>query len=360
MSFVKKAVKKVFKFAKKVVKKTGSFLKRAWNNKWVRMAIIIAASVFTAGLASGGFAAFSGVNSIGGFFGAVGQTMATGWTAITGAVANAGKGFASLFTGGTTAAEGTALAASGEFVAPLASSVGTATAEGAALAGATGATPLLGVSLGTTAATTGTTGLMAAGTTSAASLGALEAAGLASAGQFVAPLMSNVTSSAGAKGFIGKFGNLLLDKGWGGTLLRSSIAQGFMGYYQNKDREREEWYWRQRTVWGGPAFGGDAGGIQLADPVAVMAQNQQPTSAAQMAQQSAQQPVPGAQAQQQQGLLATGGMTDPRAAQQQMAAEQQLAAASGVPAQQTQPPPATQPQQGRTPGLLQLEQMGVA
>jgi len=68
MSFLKKAVKKVFGFVKKVVSSKAF--------KWVAIA---AAAFFTAGVAAGGFAAFTGVSSdIGRFFTAVGQTIATG------------------------------------------------------------------------------------------------------------------------------------------------------------------------------------------------------------------------------------------------------------------------------------------
>ena len=57
MSFVKKGLKKVWGFVKK---------------HWLKI-VIVAAIVFTAGVASVGFAAFSGVSTVGGFFGAVGS-----------------------------------------------------------------------------------------------------------------------------------------------------------------------------------------------------------------------------------------------------------------------------------------------
>jgi hypothetical protein len=31
---------------------------------------------------------------------------------------------------------------------------------------------------------------------------------------------------------------------------------GISSYYQEKDRKRQEFYFRNRTIWGGPAFGG--------------------------------------------------------------------------------------------------------
>lgn len=111
MSFIKKAVKKVFKVVKKVVK-----------SKWFKWVAIAALTFFTAGVAAGGFAAFAGVNSIGSFFVAVGQTMATGAASMAsglgfkGAAAGLAKhgGAAAIQAGLTstaTSATGSALAA---------------------------------------------------------------------------------------------------------------------------------------------------------------------------------------------------------------------------------------------------------
>lgn len=79
MSSIKKAVKKVFRPVKKVLKKVA------------KPALIIGASLFTAGIISGGFAAFSsvsGATTLGGkinaFMGAVGETIGKGASALTG------------------------------------------------------------------------------------------------------------------------------------------------------------------------------------------------------------------------------------------------------------------------------------
>ena len=124
MSFVKTAVKKVFTFIKKVVKSKVF--------KWVAIAAL---TFFTAGVAAGGFAAFTGVTGVGSFFTAVGQTIATGAASIAstlGFKATAGKiaahgGAAAIQAGLTT----TATSATG---AALTADVltGTITAEGAA------------------------------------------------------------------------------------------------------------------------------------------------------------------------------------------------------------------------------------
>lgn len=79
MSFIKRAGKKVFKFFKRAVKSTVF--------KWVAIAAL---TLFTAGVAAGGFASFAGVASAGGgvgaFFTAVGQTMATGAASVASAL----------------------------------------------------------------------------------------------------------------------------------------------------------------------------------------------------------------------------------------------------------------------------------
>ena len=98
MSFIGKAVKKVFSISKKIWKGAAKIVKKAWDNKWVRAAVIVGLSVFTVGLAAGGFAAFSAASAaagggIGGFFSAVGTTMATGFSTI-GAAFGVGAGAA--------------------------------------------------------------------------------------------------------------------------------------------------------------------------------------------------------------------------------------------------------------------------
>lgn len=90
MSFVKKAIKKVWKFVKK---------------NW-KMIVLAAAIVFTAGVATIGFAAFSGVTGFGSFMGAVGQTM---WAGVAGTAGSMGIGSgATVPTTAATTAAGTA------------------------------------------------------------------------------------------------------------------------------------------------------------------------------------------------------------------------------------------------------------
>lgn len=344
MSFVKKAVKKVFKFHKRLFKKTKSFVKRAVKSKWFKIVAIIALSVFTAGLAAGGFAAFGAASAaagggIGGFFSAVGSTMATGWTAITSSVTG-------MFSGGAaqTAAAGQPLMTAGlEGTGGL---LGSGAAAGANAAG---------------------TGVLAA---EAASTGALAAS---SASGFVAPLASNVgtaltggaaTQAAGAgfwgasKGVLSKFGSLLMDKGLAGTALRGGIVQGINMWSQNAQMEKQEEYFRNRTVWGGPAFGGTSEPMSFLRPAAdqsaaQMAATTMPTQTPQQVQAeqlaamaaTSQGQLPGASQGQSQGLLAA-------------ATPQQQAGAMDQP-MQNQPPPATNPQQSSPGGLLQLETAGV-
>jgi len=112
MSFIKKAFKKVVKVVKKVVK-----------SKWFKYIAIAAAIVFTAGVAAGGFAAFAGVNTVGGFMTAVGQTIATGAASIAGGLGFQGAS-ASLAAHGGAAATAAGLAG-----APAASSLTLAAVE---------------------------------------------------------------------------------------------------------------------------------------------------------------------------------------------------------------------------------------
>lgn len=127
MSFVKKAIKKVVKTVKKIVK-----------SKIFKYVVIAAAIFFTAGVAAGGFAAFSGVSSIGGFFTAVGQTIATGASAIAGGLGF--QGASSTLAGyGGAAAEAAGLTASSQILAPVvvnAMTVGTGAGQAATVAAA--------------------------------------------------------------------------------------------------------------------------------------------------------------------------------------------------------------------------------
>lgn len=88
MSFIKKGLKKAWKFVK---------------DNWMVIALV-AATVFTAGVASVGFTAFAGVNSFGGFMGAVGSTMWSGATAIAGTFGIGEGGFGAAAAGEATAA----------------------------------------------------------------------------------------------------------------------------------------------------------------------------------------------------------------------------------------------------------------
>lgn len=165
MSFVKKHIKRVWNITKKVVK-----------SKVFKYVAIAAAIFFTAGIAAGGFAAFAGVSTVGGFFGAVGATMATGGAAIAGALGMtglsttlAGYGGAAASAAGMAgalpsiggiAAGGLSLTASGSVAAPLLAGGGTAGWSAVAAAGTAATT-------GTSAATgqivaTGISGAMTA------------------------------------------------------------------------------------------------------------------------------------------------------------------------------------------------------
>ena len=93
MSFVSRAIKKVFDFGKKVVRKVGDL----FENKWFRTAFLVGLTFFTAGLGSAGFAGFgqsisAAGGGIGGFFSAVGNTIATGFGNIVTSVKGAFSG----------------------------------------------------------------------------------------------------------------------------------------------------------------------------------------------------------------------------------------------------------------------------
>lgn len=97
MSSIKKAVKRVFRPIKKIAKKIA------------KPALIIGATLFTAGIVSGGFTAFSSVGAAGtlggkinAFMGAVGETIGKGASALTGGLFGGGEAAA----GATSAAGG--------------------------------------------------------------------------------------------------------------------------------------------------------------------------------------------------------------------------------------------------------------
>jgi hypothetical protein len=216
MSFVKKAVKKVFK---KVVKVT----KKVVKSKWFKIAAIVGLSLFTAGVAAGGFAAFANVSTVGGFFGAVGTTMGTGWTALVGGL-----------TGAAVPGAGAAGAAAG------------------AAPAATGGIGVAGTGIGVNVANATAAGMMPGAVASGGlSMGT---AGLAAGASTIVP----ATTQAATQGWLGKAFAGILKPGIGGDMLRGGIMMGINGYFQAKEREREEYYRENRTVWGGKAFGGSA------------------------------------------------------------------------------------------------------
>lgn len=332
MSFVAKAVKKVFKVVKKVVKKTTSFIKRVVKSDWFKIAAVVALSVFTAGLASGGFAAFSGAmasaqaagaSALGSFFSAVGTTMSTGWAAITSSVTN-------LFGAGASTG-----------------SIGA------------GTQPLM------TAGLEGTGGLLGTGAAAGTGAGSTAVTGLAAeaASGFVAPLASNIgtaltgtgLSSAGtaaSKGILSKFGSLLMDKGVSGMMMRQGIMTGIQGYFQQKELERQEGYYKNRTVWGGPAFGGTTEPMQFLRPSADQSRAQEQATTMPMATPQEIQHADQAAAQQQQTQSALLGIPDGAPIEGEQAFAQ-----APIP---NQPPPAQQPITGRATnrGLLDLETLG--
>ena len=229
MSFVGKAVKKVFKTAGKVVSKVGSVAKKVWGNKWGRLAIIIGLSVFTAGLASGGFAAFGasmsaasagGASGIGAFFSAVGTTMATGYGAITASVGG-------LFGGGAAAVPGGA-------------GVFSAASQAGALAGTAGTTLA-----GSTVAAGVTSSALTGGVGSILGGSALAGGGAAAAGAAGGGLASSIISG-------------LMSPTIGGTFARTAIIGGIGAYMQKKQYDEERGYKNNATVYGGKAFGGSA------------------------------------------------------------------------------------------------------
>jgi len=89
-------------FIKKTIKKTWKFVKKNW-----KMIVIAAAIVFTAGIATIGFAAFAAASgTVGGFFGAVGTTM---WAGVAGIAGTMGIGSGAVVpTSTATIAAGTA------------------------------------------------------------------------------------------------------------------------------------------------------------------------------------------------------------------------------------------------------------
>jgi hypothetical protein len=353
MSFVKKAVKKVFNFHKKLFKKSLSFTKRLLKNRYFQIALVIAASVFTAGVAAGGFAAFSGVSSVGSFFSAVGTTISTGFSSIT-AFATGAQSFAQAFPVaanalGMTAAPVAATTANTTGV--LAAGMG-APATTAAAAGGTAAANAAAATAGYGAGITNSA-LAAAGQGTAAVSGitAASSAGMATlpttTGWNVINAGTGVGAQPAATGYLSKIGSLLMDKGVGGTMMRGGIMAGIQGYYKQKELDKQEYYYRNRTVYGKAAFGsGNSDGIPMLRP---SWSNQFTGGSGLLNAPQPKTPSPYDQA------PSGGDMFQ----QEGMFTQNNQQAAPGVPGQQTQAPPATQPNGGiPTPGS-QLENLGV-
>lgn len=314
MSFVKKAVKKVFKTVKKIVKKVV-------KSKWFKIAAIAALTFFTAGVATVGFGFFSGVSTIGGFFGAVGSTMASGFTAVVGGLkAGLGLGQSTTAAGAGTAASGAAagtaelgigtagIGVQGGVAAPLGGSVLSAASQAAAV----GAPSAIGGTAGL-AANTAITGL--------------------------GNLASTAPVKTASKSLLGRVFGSLTSQTVGGSMLRTGLMFGLQAYAQNEAIKDEKAYRDSRNVWGSPAFGGSGKGWDLAAPVIGGGPNAsvaQVTAGADLGQQVGHQ-APGAE------LLS---MT-PQDAAAQAAAGQAAAQQPGLLAGQGQPPPSAPGQQGQ-------------
>lgn len=251
MSFVKKAVKKVFKFVKRLVK-----------NKVFQIVAIIALSVFTAGVAAGGFAAFSGVSSIGGFFTAVGQTMATGMASITSALGMQGTSAAFAAKGGAAAIKA-GLVTTAQTAGSIATSAAAASAKAAA-AGNTAAAAAQGATAKAAAGMAHT--LPAAGTTAAKAA----AAGVAKTG-----VSSTFGKVAGQK----VLGEVTI-----GQMATSAALGGIKNMMDQDARKREfpNGYVAGGTARKGGSYTGGVAGVdisgstpQLADPEQQIASNTQ-------------------------------------------------------------------------------------
>lgn len=139
-------------------------------------------------------------------------------------------------------------------------------------------------------------------------------------------------------------------------MLRQGLAMGINGYMRSKEMDVERFYRNNRTVWGGAAFGGDSGGLDLLKPVGAGAPGLKPMGQeGSVAQQQAQQlgvtPPPALANKPQQGGLF--GMVPAQANRNQPPQY------PTGPAQTMQPPPATQPPLGRPPQGFRPELLGV-
>ena len=233
MSFIKKAVKKVFKVVKKIVKKVV-------KSKWFKIAAIAALTFFTAGVATVGFAAFSGVTTIGGFFGAVGSTMASGFTGIVGGLkAGLGLGQSGAIAGST--APVIPGAAAGIGVQGTGMGIGVEAAAGAGGSIMSAASQQASLGLGSSILGQAAPALVTAGSTS--------------------------LSAPAAKTIMGKvIGGLFGDTATS-SMLRTGLILGIQGYQQGKMAEQQKFYRDNANVWGTAAFGGDGKGWDLPTPV---------------------------------------------------------------------------------------------
>lgn len=207
MSGVWKGVKKVFKKAVDVVK------------KYWKPIVAVALGVFTAGVATAGFAAFGGVNTVGGFMAAAGKTMAIGAQATMGSLG---------LTQGVTA--GTASGVSG-------------------------------LSAGTTLGT-GKWATAVKGALGSSGGGGAAEGGLAYTDKLAAASGGGSSVPAGGSAFLSKMGGAL--KGFAGTDTgKLMIAQGIMGgisnYMEAKEARRQERRHDEETIWGAQRRGGEGG-----------------------------------------------------------------------------------------------------
>jgi hypothetical protein len=265
MSFVKKAVKAVFKHTKKTIKKSLKIGKKLWSNKWFRIAAIIALSVFTMGVATVGFGAFAGVGSIGGFFGAVGTTMSVGMGTITGGLIGAtGLGGAGAGAGAAAGAGGGLLGTAGASSAAVGTNI-IGTAGIGIGTGVTGATAAAGTALSAGAQAAALT----AGQIAASGIGA-GAAGLGVAGSGLAGLAGDVAVDTAVntttKSLVTRMLSPLTANTTTGSLMRTGIIMGVQGYMRGKEQEQEAFYRDNKTVYGGPAFGGTDAPLELLQP----------------------------------------------------------------------------------------------
>jgi len=228
MSFIGKAVKKIFNFGKKVVKGIG----RAFKNKWFRTAFMVALSVFAVGLGSGGFSGFSSAmansgatSTIGSFFSAVGTTMATGFGAITSSVSNYfGQGAAANTGAAGTPFSGTITTATQSAGPSVVASSGSGLLSAAL--GQGGAAPLssaIGAGVTNTAVTAAKTGLL-----------------------------------AGAANLATRSMSMLASPTVGGTFMRNAVVGGISHWGKQKELEYEKRVAKRTNFYGDRARGGSA------------------------------------------------------------------------------------------------------